>query len=255
MPLLDVKSVSKSFGGVHALRHVSLRVENGMIVGLIGPNGAGKTSFFNCMTGLMLIDEGEILFGENHQKLQDLPPHLILTKGVARTFQNLRIFKHMTLLENVAVGFHARTDSGFWDALFRTKRYRSDEKMILGKSRELLKFIGLKNQNQDLAGNLSYGEQKRLEIARALASSPKILLLDEPVAGMNPVEKEEIALLIRKIRETGISILLIEHDMKMVMPLCDKVVVLDEGKKIAEGSPEQVRKDPRVIKAYLGESC
>ena len=253
MALLEVKAVSKRFGGVNALKRMTLSVERGQIVGLIGPNGAGKTSFFNCITGLIPIDEGEILFDDGSIVLQGLPSHRILEKGVARTFQNLRIFRNMTLLENVSVGFHVRTRSGLWDAFLRTKRFNSEEKWILQKSLELLKFIGLDGLENEIAGNLPYGRQKRLEIARALASEPKLLLLDEPVAGMNPVEKEELAGLVRRIRERGIAVLLIEHDMKVVMPLSEKIVVMDEGEKIAEGLPEKIKSDPRVVRAYLGE--
>ena len=208
MALLDVQSVSKRFGGVHALRHMVFSIERGQIVGLIGPNGAGKTSFFNCITGLLPIDAGQIWFDDGTQPLHGLPAHRILEKGVARTFQNLRIFKNMTALENVSVGMHARTRSGLWDALARTPLFYEEEKHITQKSRELLRFIGLEKHAHETAGNLSYGGQKRLEIARAMASDPKLLLLDEPVAGMNPTEKEELSDLVRRIRERGTAILL-----------------------------------------------
>ena len=254
MALLEVKAVSKRFGGVQALKRMTLTVERGQIVGLIGPNGAGKTSFFNCITGLLKIDDGEVLFDDGTQPLQGLVSHQILEKGVARTFQNLRIFRNMTALENVAVGMHARTRSGLWDAFAHTRRFREEEKHILQKSLELLRFIGLERHANETAGNLAYGNQKRLEIARAMASDPKLLLLDEPVAGMNPVEKEELSKLVRRIRERGVAILLIEHDMKVVMPLSEKVVVMDEGEKIAEGPPEKIKNDARVIRAYLGEA-
>ena len=253
MPILEVRSVFKRFGGLEALSDVSLTVNEREIVGLIGPNGAGKTSFFNCITGLLPIDQGQIHFLDGRVRLDGLSSHKILEKGVARTFQNLRIFKHMTLWENVAVGFHTRVKSGLWAALFRTRRFHTEEKKILRGSMEWLDFVGLKARANEIAGNLPYGGQKRLEIARSLATEPKLLLLDEPVAGMNPVEKEEICSLIRAIRDRGISVLLIEHDMKVVMPLSERVVVLEDGQKIAEGRPDEVKGDARVIKAYLGE--
>lgn len=253
MALLDVQAVSKRFGGVQAISQVTFSVERGQIVGLIGPNGAGKTSFFNCVTGLVPIDEGRILFDDGTEALHGLPAHRVLEKGVARTFQNLRIFRNMTVLENVAVGFHARTRSNLWDAFIRTPLFHEEENRVRQKGLELLRFIGLDRLAGEIAGNLSYGSQKRLEIARALASDPKLLLLDEPVAGMNPSEKEELSTLVRRIRERGVAVLLIEHDMKVVMPLSEKIVVMDEGALIAEGPPEKIKNDKRVVRAYLGE--
>jgi len=253
-PILEVKVLSKHFGGVQALKNISLTVRAAEIVGLIGPNGAGKTSFFNCITGVLPPDEEEVYFCGELIHLRNLLRHQILEKGVARTFQNLRIFKNMTLWENVAVGFHSRTRSGLWDALLRTRRFHLEEKIILQKSFEYLQFVGLGGMENKVAGHLPYGSQKRLEIARALATDPKLLLLDEPVAGMNPTEKEELMCLIRKIQGRNIAVILIEHDMKFVMPLSERVIVLDEGEKVAEGPPEQIKNNARVIQAYLGEN-
>ena len=256
MALLEVSKVTKRFGGVSALKELSLTIHEREIVGLIGPNGAGKTSFFNSITGLIQVDSGEIYFsgtGTRHL-LNGLPSNKIMEKGIARTFQNLRIFKNMTLLENVSIGFHARTKSGLWGALLSTKQFKNEEKKIFSKSLELLQFVGLENFGNEIAGNLPYGSQKRLEIARALACEPELLLLDEPVAGMNYTEKEEIVALVRRIREKKITVLLIEHDMKVVMPLSDRVLVMDDGEKIAEGSPNEIQNNPRVIAAYLGDA-
>ncbi|MBI4433062.1 MAG: ABC transporter ATP-binding protein [Candidatus Omnitrophica bacterium] len=238
MPLLEVKGASKRFGGVSALSAMDFKMNEGEIVGLIGPNGAGKTSFFNCLTGLLPLDKGTIFFKDARFALHRLPPHRIAEAGLARTFQNLRIFKNMTLLENVSIGFHAR---------------RFSERKIFEESDRLLDFMGLQAQSREIAANLPYGSQKRLEIARALACGPSLLLLDEPVAGMNANEKEEIIRLIRDIRSRGMAVLIIEHDMNVVMPLSDRVMVMDEGAKIAEGKPEEIRSDKRVIEAYLGE--
>lgn len=254
MALLEIKQVTKRFGGVSALNRFDMNVKEGEIVGVIGPNGAGKTSFFNCVTGLVRIDEGEILFKDGSVRLDRLACHVIAKHGISRTFQNLRIFKNMTLLDNVAVGFHLRAKAGLFDAFFQTRRRQVEEKRIFSQSSMLLDFVGLADKGNEISTNLCYGDQKRLEIARALASSPKLLLLDEPVAGMNATEKEEIVKLVERIRRQGISILLIEHDMKVVMPLSDRIIVMDEGEKIAEGKPHEIQKNERVIKAYLGEA-
>lgn len=251
-PILVVEKVTKRFGGVCALQDVSFSVDRGKIVSIIGPNGAGKTTLFNCVTGLGLPEEGEIYFGNLQTPVNRLQPYQAATRGIARTFQSIRLFKQMTVLENVMVGGHVRTRWDLIDVLLRTRRLSVKEKRLKNLATRLLGLFGLESKAQELACNLSYGHQRKLEIARALASDPKLLLLDEPAAGMNPKEKEELLRLIRAIRETGVTILLIEHDMKVVMTISDLVVVLDYGKKLAEGTPEAIQNNPRVIEAYLG---
>ncbi|TCJ12857.1 ABC transporter ATP-binding protein [Parasulfuritortus cantonensis] len=248
--LLSVDRVSKRFGGLAALEDVSLSVMAGEIYGLIGPNGAGKTTLFNCMTGLYTVSSGAIrLLG---QPVQNSKPHRIVELGFARTFQNIRLFSNMTALENVMVGRHIRTRTGVVGAVLRGPFSCAEEQASRQRARELLGFVGLAGKGQALAGHLSYGAQRRLEIARALATEPKLLALDEPVAGMNPSERREMGDLFRKLRDAGITLLLIEHDVKLVMGLCDRVAVLDYGRKIAEGTPEVVQRDAAVIEAYLG---
>ena len=250
MALLNVDNVSKRFGGLAALEAVSLAVEAGEIYGLIGPNGAGKTTLFNCMTGLYTVTSGQVRL--DGVPVQAMKPHQIVKLGFARTFQNIRLFANMTALENVMVGRHARTAANVLGAILRCRKTRSEEAAIRDKARELLAYVGLAGKGRTLAGHLSYGDQRRLEIARALATEPKLLALDEPVAGMNPAERRQMGELFQKLRNGGVTLLLIEHDVKLVMGLCDRVAVLDYGRKIAEGPADAVRQDAAVIAAYLG---
>ncbi|MGW1748449.1 ABC transporter ATP-binding protein [Streptomyces sp. NPDC002092] len=249
-PVLEAAGVTMRFGGLTAVRNVDFTVNTGEIVGLIGPNGAGKTTFFNCLTGLYIPTEGTVRYKGN---VLPPKPHLVTKAGMARTFQNIRLFANMTVLENVLVGRHTRTKEGLWSALLRGPGFKKAEKASEERALELLEFIGLEHKRDHLARNLPYGEQRKLEIARALASEPGLLLLDEPTAGMNPQETRATEELVFAIRDKGISVLVIEHDMRFIFNLCDRVAVLVQGEKLVEGTSEVVQADERVIAAYLGE--
>jgi branched-chain amino acid transport system ATP-binding protein len=253
MALLEITAMTKRFGGLLAVSDVSFAVDTGEIISMIGPNGAGKTTAFNCITGLYPTTSGDVIF--DGRSITGQPPHRINRMGIARTFQNIRLFSFMSALDNVMVGAHWWMNARVWDSAVRSRRARADELRVHSRAGELLELLGLTRYAGSYARELPYGLQRRLEIARALASMPRVLLLDEPAAGLNPQEKKELMALIGRLRQEGLTIFLIEHDMKVVMEISDRIVVLDHGVKITEGKPVEVRNNPQVIEAYLGQGA